>query len=86
MVLHRLKLKKVFLIDYSIENRKGTYHEKIKVFERYTDKQKAIKYSEWMTLLENVYHLPLLESDFSNVDEDVKSLYLELLKERKLYQ
>lgn len=58
--------------------------EKTKADERYTNKQKAIKYSELMTLLENMYHLPLLESDFSNVDEDVKSLYLKLSKERKL--
>lgn len=58
--------------------------EQTKANERYTDRQKAIKYSELMTLLENMYHLPLLESDFSDVDEDVESLYLELSKERKL--
>ncbi|RGD72746.1 hypothetical protein DXC78_12615 [Faecalicoccus pleomorphus] len=58
--------------------------EQTKADERYTDRQKAIKYSELMTLLENMYHLPLLESDFSDVDEDVESLYLELSKERKL--
>lgn len=58
--------------------------EQTKADERYTDRQKAIKHSELMTLLENMYHLPLLESDFSDVDEDVESLYLELSKERKL--
>ena len=74
------------MTNQSILNGVRNEFEQIKADERYTDRQKAIKYSELMTILENMYHLPLLESDFStsNVDEEVKSLYLALSLERKL--
>lgn len=74
------------MTNQSILNGVRNEFEQMKVDERYTSKQKAIKYSELMTVLENTYHLPLLEPDFSNsnVDEEVKSLYLTLSKEREL--
>ena len=57
--------------------------EKTQTNEQYNQKQKNTKYSSLMTLMEQQLDIPLLAGEeFDKLDDNIKTLYLELSNAR----